>query len=91
MAEATDEEDAKELVDFTLKKFGRIDILVLAAGVAAHTSFKDMPDLKMFRKIVDACPAQQRLEDRCSRIWTRNLCIGIISTYIYRFNFSVLR
>ena len=53
MAEATDEEDAKELVDFTLKKFGRIDILVLAAGVAAHTSFKDMPDLKMFRKIVD--------------------------------------
>ena len=34
-------------------------------------------------KIVDAGSAQERLEEACSRIWTRNLCIGIMSTYFY--------
>ena len=41
--------------------------------------------------IVDARSAEQRLEDACLRIWTRNLCcIGIMFTYIYihRFYFS---
>ena len=53
VAEATSESDAKALVEYTIEKFGRIDILVLAAGIASHTNFKDMPDMGDFRKIMD--------------------------------------
>lgn len=42
MAEATREADCKALVDFTLEKFGKVDIAVLAAGIAAHSLFKDI-------------------------------------------------
>lgn len=53
VAEATSESDAKELVKFTLEKFGKIDILILAAGVSAHTRFSDMENIEIFRKIID--------------------------------------
>ena len=53
VAEATSEADAKALVEFTMEKFGRIDILVLAAGIASHTSFKDMKNMEDFKKIID--------------------------------------
>ena len=52
-AEATSEKDAKELVDFTMERFGRIDILVLAAGVSYRTKFSEMQDMSLFKKAMD--------------------------------------
>ena len=53
IAEATNEQDAKELVKFTMEKFGRIDILVLAAGVSYRTKFSEMNDMSLFKKAMD--------------------------------------
>ena len=49
VAEATNESQVKELVDFTIQKFGKLDILVLAAGVAAHSTFGDIEDVNVLR------------------------------------------
>lgn len=38
--EASSEEDCKRIVEFMVKKHGRIDICVLAAGVSAHGKFE---------------------------------------------------
>jgi len=40
-------------VDFCIRKFARIDICVLSAGVTAHGKFEESPNLDIFRKIVD--------------------------------------
>ena len=53
VADATKEEECKALVDYTVQKFGRIDILVLSAGVAAHSKFEDLPSMDVFKKIID--------------------------------------
>ena len=46
VAEATKEADCESLVNFTIEKFGRLDVLVLAAGIAAHATFKDLKSLE---------------------------------------------
>ena len=53
IAEAASESDAKDLVEFTLEKFGKIDILVLGAGIAAHSFFRDFEDLDAFKKLME--------------------------------------
>ena len=53
IAEAASESDAKDLVEFTLEKFGKIDILVLGAGIAAHSFFRDFEDLGAFKKLME--------------------------------------
>ena len=40
-------------MDFTIKTFGKIDILVLCAGVGAHLKFSEQNSLDVFRKIMD--------------------------------------
>jgi NAD(P)-dependent dehydrogenase (short-subunit alcohol dehydrogenase family) len=42
----------RNLIDFTIEKFGTIDILFLSAGVSAHMMFEDMKDLKAFEKLM---------------------------------------
>ena len=41
------------MIDFTLAKFGRIDQLVLAAGISAHSKFSDIKDIDVIRKVMD--------------------------------------
>ena len=53
VAEATCEADSKALADFTFAKFGKIDIVVLAAGIAAHSLVKDISDLNIARKVME--------------------------------------
>lgn len=52
-AEGTDFAQNKALVDYTLEVFGRIDVLILCAGVSAHAMFADMEDLSMLRKTME--------------------------------------
>lgn len=53
VADATSEADCKTLVEFTMEKFGKIDIAILAAGVSAHSLFKDIKDMNIVRKIME--------------------------------------
>ncbi|MFK7953744.1 MAG: SDR family oxidoreductase [Ekhidna sp.] len=49
---ASNEEDNKKMVDQTIAKFGRIDILVCNAGVSMRALFEDI-DLEVFRQLMD--------------------------------------
>lgn len=53
ICEATDEEQCKQMVEFAAKKMGRIDILVLCAGISAHVPFVEYKSLDIVRKIMD--------------------------------------
>ena len=53
VAEATDIRQCQELVDFTVQKYGRLDLLVLAAGIAAHAQFRDLKDMSIFQRVMD--------------------------------------
>lgn len=50
--DVTKEEDCKNLVEQTIKHFGKIDVLVNNAGISMRAVFKDM-DLKVMRALMD--------------------------------------
>ncbi len=50
--DVTKEEDCKNLVEQTIKHFGKIDVLVNNAGISMRAVFKDM-DLKVMRSLMD--------------------------------------
>lgn len=41
------------MVEFTIKKLKRIDILLLCAGISAHCLFEDFDNLDIFKKIME--------------------------------------
>jgi len=47
------EEQAKKLVETAGETFGSIDILVLCAGISAHSLFEDFQSMEPFRKVVE--------------------------------------
>lgn len=46
------EDDCRNLIDQTVKKFGRIDILINNAGISMRAMFKDL-DLNVIRRLMD--------------------------------------
>ena len=50
--DVTKEEDCKNLVEQTIKHFGKIDVLVNNAGISMRAVFKDM-DLNVMRSLMD--------------------------------------
>lgn len=46
------EKDCKQMIDFTIDKFGRIDVLVNNAGISMRAMFEDL-DLDVMRKLMD--------------------------------------
>jgi len=46
--DVTDEGQCKALIEKTVTKFGRLDVLINNAGLAATALFEDFPDLKVF-------------------------------------------
>ena len=48
-----DDGQAKNLIEKSIAAFGRIDILVLAAGVTAQSKFEDFEDMEAFRSVVN--------------------------------------
>ncbi|MEM6523105.1 MAG: SDR family oxidoreductase [Bacteroidota bacterium] len=51
-ADASSEQDNKNMADFTLEKFGKIDILIANAGISMRALFKDV-DLDVVKKVMD--------------------------------------
>jgi NAD(P)-dependent dehydrogenase (short-subunit alcohol dehydrogenase family) len=43
----------RNLIDQAILHFGRIDVLVLNAGVSSHFLFEDNEDLSVFKKMMD--------------------------------------
>ena len=50
--DVTKEEDCKNLIEQTVKNFGKIDILINNAGISMRAVFKDM-DLKVMKSLMD--------------------------------------
>ncbi|UZD24093.1 SDR family oxidoreductase [Algoriphagus halophytocola] len=51
-ADASSEADTKRMVELTLEKHGRIDILINNAGITMRALFQDL-DLEVFKKVMD--------------------------------------
>ena len=47
------ETQCQKLVERTLKEFGRLDMLVFSAGIGVGGRLSDLPDLELFRRVVD--------------------------------------
>jgi short-subunit dehydrogenase len=52
-ADAVKDEENQMVVQETIKLYGRIDILILNAGVNAHMMLADMKDISMARQVMD--------------------------------------
>ena len=50
--DVTKEEDCKNLIEKTVERFGKIDVLVNKAGISMRAVFKDM-DLKVMKSLMD--------------------------------------
>eukprot|EP00921_Rhytidocystis_pertsovi_P024222 GHVQ01038919.1.p1 GENE.GHVQ01038919.1~~GHVQ01038919.1.p1 ORF type:complete len:337 (-),score=27.03 GHVQ01038919.1:830-1840(-) len=51
--DVSQEKECRRLMEEALKLFGRIDILILNAGVGAHARFSDNVDMDIYRKLLD--------------------------------------
>ncbi len=54
--DVTKEEDCQNFINLAVDRFGRIDVLVLCAGIGAHNVFSETKDLGMFRKCIVRVP-----------------------------------
>lgn len=50
--DAASEKDNKTLIDETIRKFGRIDVLICNAGISMRALFNDL-DLEVFKRVMD--------------------------------------
>ena len=51
--DTTIEADCERVVDFTIKKFSRIDICVLSAGTIAYGLFENNTSIDVMKKVMD--------------------------------------
>src|SRR6185295_4919452 len=51
-ADVSKEEDCKRLIDETVKRFGRTDVLINNAGISMRALFEDV-DLKVLKQVMD--------------------------------------
>jgi len=73
----TKEEDCKLLVDKTVAKFGKIDVLINNAGISMHALFEDV-DLNVLRKSMDV------------NYWGAVFCTKYALPYIFKTKGSVV-
>jgi len=52
VTDATIESSVKDLIDFTIKTYNRIDIAVYCCGISQHSSFENIKDINKVYKII---------------------------------------
>src|SRR5207253_638332 len=52
VCDVSSEQDCKNLIDVTVNRFGRIDVLINNAGISMRALFADL-DLEVLRKVMD--------------------------------------
>lgn len=45
--------DYRNLINVAVENFGKIDILILNAGVSAHAKFEEIEDINVFHNLMD--------------------------------------
>ena len=45
--------ECKQLIEFTVEKFKRIDMLILNAGISAHSLFEEIEDMQVFHELMN--------------------------------------
>jgi short-subunit dehydrogenase len=53
LADVADEAACQEIVTRTIAEYGRLDMLVNNAGITVASRFSDLPDLTLFRRVMD--------------------------------------
>jgi NAD(P)-dependent dehydrogenase (short-subunit alcohol dehydrogenase family) len=53
LTNVSSETDCKRLIESTHTKFGRIDCLILNAGISMNSAFADLPDTDMIRQLME--------------------------------------
>jgi dehydrogenase/reductase SDR family member 7B len=53
VADVSHELDNKRLIDTTIEKFGKIDILINNAGITMRSMFADLEDIDVIKKVMD--------------------------------------
>src|SRR5512143_180459 len=51
--DVSDETQCKALIEHTIAKYGRLDMLINNAGLAASALFDEFPDLCLFKRTMD--------------------------------------
>lgn len=53
VADVSSEADNKRLIESTIQKYGKIDILINNAGITMRSLFADMEDIEVIKKVMD--------------------------------------
>ncbi|PRP73207.1 hypothetical protein PROFUN_03521 [Planoprotostelium fungivorum] len=55
IADVRDRDQCKAMVQYTIQQYGRIDVLILNAGISLHTPFENLveEDLELYKKLID--------------------------------------
>ena len=75
--DVTNQKDCEELINFTIKRYGRIDILINNAGISMRALFKDL-DINILKKLMDV------------NFWGTVYCTKFALPYILKTNGSIV-
>jgi NAD(P)-dependent dehydrogenase (short-subunit alcohol dehydrogenase family) len=53
LTDVSDESQCRRLIEDTVATWGRVDMLILAAGAAVRGTFEDLPSLGLFQRVLD--------------------------------------
>ncbi|MES2796940.1 MAG: SDR family NAD(P)-dependent oxidoreductase, partial [Bacteroidota bacterium] len=53
VADVSIEADTRKLIETTINRFGKIDILINNAGITMRSLFEDLEDIEVIRKVMD--------------------------------------
>ena len=53
VCDVTNEAECETMIKKTIEQFGQLDIMILCAGISAHSLFEEFKSMETFRKVMD--------------------------------------